>query len=378
MLSQRRFLNLDQDEQDEMHDQTLIAEDCSLDLNTLALKYSSNDLPSTSISENLTGLSIDDPTTGASCSSIDNLIDSFFTAEKPNKRVDSIDLNKLNYQRTKSISICGGEKILEESEDMGAFSLSDLANEFLLTSDKDQRKAACTSEGNLDELIEFEFDQKMSLSAGKSVRAAGGESASTTTPAQPINFNNILIMNKEKQSMLSNKLSTSYEMASSICSSLGRSTSSLAGSANTSPRSVQFLAAPTFTGPELGYDHLFNLRVDSLLGGFLRHDINEKELIIHSKLLDKKLSYLSQMRRAIKRREIMAKSRRKIRIEINETSRNRADKSSKSSKKSSSSTRSQDQTTTTSAIKVFDFSIPSPDDLVLAKQKLAFKNSRYK
>ncbi len=312
------------------------------------------------------------------------------------------DLSKLIFQRTKSISISGGDtksaskgKAANKIEP-GAFSLSDLANEYLSTSNTTNPNSDFSSTNNLIvDLIDHEFSKNLNL---------GNTDESTENQMVDLGKQNIFLINKQpkdKQSILSNKLSTSYELASSISSSLGLSSSLT----NLSPsKNVQLISPPPVEDvtEDLKIENeksLFILEKDSLVGRFLTEaDINA--LATESGLF-KKFDYASQMKFTRKRRKLMAKFRKRLRIEPNEPLKivstlsegvaNRENKpsgkkgsrpghqsSSSSSSKAAAHKTKKKQQPAEETVKIFDFSIPSPDDLILAKQKFAFKNLRFK
>jgi hypothetical protein len=348
-------------------------------------------------------------------SSIDKLLDSFFTETMTSKMEvkintnedDNQDLSNLIYNRTKSISI--DLKITAQST-TAAFSLSDLASQFLSTSattgNSDNHTAAFSSSTSnlIVDLIDHEFSKQMTLNDN-------GETEDVDHQMVDLGGKNIIMINnrsgKDKQ-----KLSASYELSNSISSSLGLSSSLT--NAMASRTAVELIAPPPVEdiASELRVENdksLFILDETSILGRlfFCRQSLSRSQVTATRSLeFADRFDYVTQVKLMLKRRKLVSKSRKRLRIEKNEpfkiptnsvamqasmlvdgvkktavaagVGKRKSGASSSSSSKNQKSLKKRAAEAEDVSVKVFDFSLPSPDDLILAKQKLAFKNLRFK
>ncbi len=450
----------DDDEEEEglaegdQNDKTLLGggESEEYDLNSLALKFNmSNNKNESSLISGDTGLlstsvsKLYDPSAvGLNLgSSIDNLLNSYFTESissghaavtasgdnsnilllspklKHNNNDDIIieeekeeedDLSKLIYHRTKSISISGGfnhNNSDPKSENMdlatgGAFSLSDLANEYLSNTNTNVTNSNYSSDTNMNttavNFIDYELMKQLTLDRNES---------SSNNFDVDLDKHNILIINKstnskDKHFLLNNKLSTSYELSSSINSNLSSSlnTISLNNSHNSGSggKNNLQLIPPQFD--LMSNESIFVVENSSILGALLSNSfVFNNENIELSSIIEKKFNFAYQMKLIAKHRKLLAKSRKRLRVVLNEPFRistnnlpktaagakksipNKKKKSILNPSSSSSSVKYQinkNKDSPNTVIKIFDFAIPSPDDVVLAKQKFAFKNIRFK
>ena len=375
------------------------------DLSSLATKYEIKSPKFLSTVKNVGNL-------GEASSSIDKLLNSFFTETMTSKtgvsenKPDSGDSSSLIYQRTKSISFSGGVGIEEqpnpdlemkiETVGGGAFSLSDIATEFLSLSSTNNNSVYSSNNNLIVDLIDHEFNKQLNLDVNDENQI-------------DLSKQNIFLINKtsrEKQSNLCNKLSTSHELSTSISSSFGMS-SPVNSSLLNSNKAIQLIPPPTTLlikiSNSLAADSeksLFILESDSVLGQYLGicNTKDESSLLrTNSALISDQFEYIQQIKSMKKRNKLMSRSRKRLRVELNEPLRVSANtipalgvkreikptssslSGLKRAKKSSSSSSKKDSNKSSlEAVKAFDFSLPSPDDLVLAKQKFAFKNLRFK
>lgn len=341
-------------------------------------------------------------------SSIDKLLDSFFSKnfdEKPSVQTNNQTENKTPIKnRTKSISFSvattSTTPFNQNAEDV-SFSLSDLANEFLATN-KSQSDLAESSEpplaSSLIDLIDYEFNKKLSVSGTISDSYDNFfESTSYDSNADKLvdlcrdgllihnssNLNKNLISGSETQ-MLSTSVSSTTSQSSSMHSS----------------KEIKFIIHKSQPA-SLNLFEIENKSKD--FGDFLSSQNQNCLKNITNQIFEDKFSYSNQINMSLSGKS----NRKKLNIDLNEDESsfktpNSAKVSSNKKKKSSSNDtpkrklasssnkdsnsmtgvkkyiQSSSTNNMTNSIKIFDFSIPSPDDIVIAKQRFAFKNMRFK
>jgi hypothetical protein len=326
-----------------------------------------------------------------------------------NNRGEKYD-NSMSITRTKSISISGGDN-LKKSDDLddksSAFSLNDLANQYL--ANKLNKSSASINEkmssltSSLVEIIDHEFCNNFVLNE---------DSTESNSNFIDLNKENIFI---KKDKFLSNKklneISSSVSSTSSILSGSKENLKDLSNEKCTIRR-IQLI--PTTTNlNELRaniniLNKMFYVNENSNFGEFLSSPIIEP-INPTNDILEKKFNYSSQIDYLSRVKKIYAENPSKKVIGIdtesdlskidakiakklakNSTVSRRANVASidgfstklsyikTSSSSSSLAKKTNSKSGKMKQIQIFDFSIPSPDDIVIAKQKFAFKNIRFK
>jgi hypothetical protein len=373
-----------------------------------------------------------DATNNKLSSSIDNLLNSFFSSSDSTKMTTTTTSNNKEFDlndlidseltsansntnafltRTKSISICFDTsnasapnnntiKCSQHSE-----SLKDLANEYLASTNSSSTTALNESNilnnnkdisllsSSLVEMIDHEFSQRFNINA--------------ETNEQPIDLNNLLLNNQNRL-----KRKSSLSMSINNCSSMGSSNSSLTNLAqhqhhvNKEPLKLLTSIKQDKRHVNECLRNIFALKEMSTFGKFLTRTANKNYLESENVLTfnyrtQSDANNKSQMVRATKRKRIVIdydlevfKRREKAKataantIKTNSSSKKQKVKESENCDDLDAATvttikkiKKQEKANVVSVIKpikAFDFSIPSPDDVVIAKQKFAFKNIRFK
>jgi hypothetical protein len=147
--------------------------------------------------------------------SIDKLLDSFFAKEFSNDELTSNTNTIQNTNKSKSINIQNSDDQMK----MNAFSLSDLANEYLSTmtpsTTNNEPVTFDDASGSLVDLIDTEFGTRFSLNEESSMDNyfdLGPSSASSITIH--LSKENLLMNKKDRQSML--KYAISAQSPSSV------------------------------------------------------------------------------------------------------------------------------------------------------------------
>lgn len=363
--------------------------------------------------------------------SIDRLLDSFFTNNNNNNvktlTMNDLSLNSsLNYQRTKSISISGNITDLKEKgvdKQPGAFSLSDLANEYLASASNmtPSTNNPTPLGSSLADLIDYEFSQRLSISEDQSYRKSETEIDEALNPKiNHIELNKESLMIRRERS----RFSASYEISSSVSSTTSSTYLSNNNNGNSSVNQnialnkIQLISNKQEIDLSKLVSNMFEVESESLIGDFLTFETRDQNAT--NKLFEDDFSYKKQAekyrnksrssRRKFvfdleKEKYLKEKSKlvntisRKKKISESSSSRNHKDESVKSSSavqndtvtdrqskasylsSSSSKAISSKKSGSKSSLRkvqIFDFSIPSPDDVVIAKQRFAFKNMRFK
>lgn len=297
------------------------------DLDSLAKFYTSESKPM-EINYGLDDLIKSDQAEKMS-TSIDNLLDNFFLNNFQDK----------NYQRTKSISF-SEEKVVKNEN---AFSLSDLASEYLSNMTPSSTHTPLGS--SLADLIDNEFSKRLSINED--------------FEEKKVDLKENLIINKRDRAR--------FSIGSDLASSSFSSTTS-AKNEPISLNKIHFVPTVREILSDMQINTLFKLDLESKIGDFLSLEKYLKQNISNISFEDI-FSYDKQKNFASNNRT----KRNKILIDL---SHEQAKKCVKKSLKQKSNLPSSSNSA--SKIKIFDFSIPSPDDIVLAKQKFAFKNMRFK
>lgn len=365
-------------------------------------------------------------------SSIDNLLNSFFSSSNSTKMTTTTTSNNKEFDlndlidseltsansntnafltRTKSISICFDTsnasapntntiKSSQHSE-----SLKDLANEYLASTNSSSTTALNESNllnnnkdisllsSSLVEMIDHEFSQRFNINA--------------ETNEQPIDLNNLLLNNQNRL-----KRKSSLSMSINNCSSMGSSNSSLTNLAqhqhhvNKEPLKLLTSAKQDKRHVSECLRNIFALKDMSTFGKFLttttdKNYLNSENVLTFNYRTQSDANNKSQIVRATKRKRIVIdydlevlKRREKAKataantIKTNSSSKKQKVKESENGDDLDAATvttikkiKKQEKANVASVIKpikAFDFSIPSPDDVVIAKQKFAFKNIRFK
>jgi len=371
-------------------------------------------------------------------SSIDKLLDSFFSKNFEDKEphetqtastdIDIFDFNLTNRTltheqqdtdfnltdllglRTQSIEINIEKKSPRAVTSTGAdcFSLSDLANEYLATPGSASTAADsmgdCVSDRgatNLVDLIDNEFssrfcdfdlDTEMEKIDFSTETLLIKRKGSIDTSLSQISNSLTLRPNMDKSNEEGHPRSfNSYETTEILKKKLSKKRTN---STCSKLENFVFILNESNNGKDC-LSSVFLVSDESLFGQFLCQDnkVLGRENPTNC-LFEKQFDYSVQ--KEFLKSKIQSEKRRKIPIEVVSKYERRMSKTktadidsarskktgcktvhnSKSKLKSASSGNRKD--TTMSQITAFDFSIPSPDDIVIAKQKFAFKNMRYK
>jgi hypothetical protein len=325
--------------------------------------------------------------------------------------------------RTKSISICfettpsisGNTNTINRSQH--SESLKDLANEYLATANTDSSENVQNDvSSSLVEMIDHEFSQRFNLNSESELTASNGE--------RPFDLNHLLLNN---QSRLKRK--SSLSLSNNNCSSLCSSNSSLAASNSNAAAHHNHHKEPlklikTIRQEEKDVSeclrNIFALKNKSMFGQFLsatfttcylnnknkntenllnfnygtQKDANQRNKKVHETkrkriVIDYDLEMLKRREKAKANAASTIKTNSssggKKKVKLNEKDENNDEGGDGSLDTSIANTikkiKKQEKTSTAGVlkpIKAFDFSIPSPDDVVIAKQKFAFKNIRFK
>jgi hypothetical protein len=364
-------------------------------------------------------------------SSIDKILNSFFTSDE---KMNSDDVatssaadkasNKAHFQRTKSISMSekGNESLSAQPSE--AFSLDDLANEYLSNLKTTPQLAATvgsptladnlTSFGSsLADLIENEFNQRLSLSE---INAMDVSAVAHDDPSNLINLDkeNLLINRK------SSKATANSSRNSDASAVAYRTVAAGASSASLSPVASNFqLIKNKF---EFTNNLMFLVQLKSNLSDLLSRNkwitspLVEDHRFDYARQIETRNSNVSRRKKIIvdftngtvrvERKaasaaaagggegnsDIVVGGRKRkstdtgaanaaVEPSANSSKAKKAGVSSKSSSSSSSKAGSSSLLSKVNnnnkKLKPFDFSIPSPDDIVIAKQKFAFKNIKF-
>ena len=405
-------------------------------------------------------------------SSIDNLINTFFASSNTQPATTSTIANDTEFNlddlieselkttsttrvkshtdnfltRTKSISICvdnmnndneanaSSAALTSAMNSTNAFSLNDLANEYLATMTPTLTNNTASLAGSQIEMIDHEFSQRFNLDEKH------GHEDSDAENKELIEFSigNLLINHKTSanKSLLSRKHLSNTEISSSVyssTSSLGNSKEALSSSKK--PLQQLKLIATT-KKDELNVDtclkNIFSIRKESTFALFLTNLTNQMSpngtCDVETQICQQKFNYSSQSSEIKRKFSMNFAQRKKIIIDYDSEQLAKKEKakavaaatvkslnssSTNSTKKARTQQVSNETNTLSTAalaastvdteetsvvklktpkknkksadsglvakpIKMFDFSIPSPDDCLIAKQKFAFKNMRFK
>lgn len=334
------------------------------------------------------------PTASQLSSSIDNLLDSFFTtttsggigstlipqqsssAAAPDNETttNSPKLPKTPttkpqsfFQRTKSISMSetGGHQTNHPPTSMPttfasteptpmevSFSLNDLANEYLAAN------PTLSETSSLVDLIDLELGPQLNLVD----LSTDTLMIKSTSRNKNLNHNKNLFV--RQRNSLSGDLMGSQTQLTMEMSSQASATTTLQ---LIPTRPVQIEQVRT----------LFEIRT-LFEEGVMRKNVMTEWM---GKRFDYECQVEREKARVSKRRRIVVENEVKSVPKGGGGGHKSTQKSSKASKRKlvdGSSSSSSLSSTNAAKIQIFDFSIPSPDDLVMAKQKFAFKNIRFK
>lgn len=353
--------------------------------------------------------------------------DNTLKSAKKEDEDQEFDLNSILAQRTQSINI--DKKPQTETADNVGFSLNDLANEYLTSntpvSTTSNLLGKTPTDGNktdsqatsLMDLIGTE------LMDGQSV---GSVDFDLESEMQKIDFSTEdLLINKKKQPAgsedLSDRLSSSLTLKPNLLGNLNdkrRNSYHTEGLLNNASDKINCRRCPNAKLENFAFieckdqgqsaddllGEVHHLNSQSLFGEFLACDdeLNKSSVVnvtndffeVQFAITSQK-AFLKQKRSNEKRRRItvecLGKHERRLKYklakenespagtaQVNQSS-GRLHKNSVSSQRSKRSGRHGGKDSPPkNRVLIFDFSIPSPDDIVIAKQKFAFKNMRYK
>lgn len=175
------------------------------------------------------------------------------------------------------------------------------------------------------------------------------------------------LLSAEKRNNLSSLSSRDLSSNSSL-----HMDSSSSSSKSKQPAKLEFIPSSNFENSEL---NLFEVASNSAGGNTDR--------VVPNKIRDEALERSFDYERQLEREKRRCSARKRIRIDDGSASKAKVAKAATSSSKSpqTKGKQSKSKSNTTQQdlkIQVFDFAIPSPDDIVIAKQKFAFKNLRIK
>lgn len=213
-----------------------------------------------------------------------------------------------------------------------SYSLSDLANEYLAAN-------PTSNESSMVDLTE--------LSGGLNLLSAEKRNNLSSLSARDLSSNSSLHMDSSSSSSKSKQ-----------------------------PSKLEFIPSSNFENSEL---NLFEVAPTSA-------GVGNTDRVVPNKIRDEALERSFDYERQLEREKRRCSARKRIRIDDGSAVAGSKAKSAKTATSSSKSPQtkgkqSKSKSNTTQQdlkIQVFDFAIPSPDDIVIAKQKFAFKNLRIK
>jgi len=308
-------------------------------------------------------------------------------------------------QRSQSIEINIEKKspVAAVSTRLGGFSLSDLANEYLATPGSASTAGDLMGEhvSNLVDLIDSEFSSRFS-------------EFDLETEMEKIDFSteNLLIKRKDSADLTS-QMSTSLTLRPNLNKSneegqprsfnsyetteILRKKLSKKRTTSTCSKLENFVFVLGDSGSEDCLQGVYVISGESLFGKFLCHDEDTELGRVNATncLFEAQFDY-SVQRECLKSKS-QSEKRRKFVVEVVSRQERRLSKTktadvdsvrvkktggrtpggSKAKGKGGSNS-SGGNKENRATVAMFDFSIPSPDDIVIAKQKFAFRNMRYK
>lgn len=340
-------------------------------------------------------------------SSIDKILNSFFTSQfeqqhtKQIQELDDVDVEenvnfyldkqstvkKAQYQRTKSISMSESAKVNHHAQPGAevSFSLDDLANEYLAktTASTTPTHNPASFASSLADLIDSEFNQRLSISNDNENKSTGLLESSTESSS-------LNLINLNKENLLINRRDlTSNRSSINIDSKIQLADSSPAFKSYTKPDAVsetkiQFIKQNSIHVHSENI--MFLIKFKSNLSDLL--SLRPTEDVLNLPVSDARFDYDNQMKSLQKFQEMSDSKRKKIVIDLasnaakkrkpNNQTISKVDPTKQTINKSTKKNQTQSKSSNTAKrLKPFDFSIPSPDDVVIAKQKFAFKNIKF-